>query len=189
MLGMESQPSYIETSHSSLLDWKSWQAGEKCINHQRYLVHKLMWNLSLAKCVALALACLIFMSGCSSFFGPSYSDRTQQSHQLQTNLYGNLSGWQPVAFSQKPFSSLIQHSFCEEGGDYDPDLSADGKWVVFSSLRHAPSHGLASVPSGPIDRVTRNERPGDQRISTAIAGEGEASTMLSSCPPPRLHGR
>ncbi len=139
MLGMESQPRYIETSHSSLLDWKSWQAGKKCINHQKHIVHKLMRNLSLAKCVVLVSACLIFMTGCSGFFGPSYSGRTQQSHQLQTNLYGNLSGWQPVAFSQKPFSSLIQHSFCEEGGDYDPDLSADGKWVVFSSLRHAPN--------------------------------------------------
>jgi TolB protein len=54
-------------------------------------------------------------------------------------MYGRLDGWNPVEFNAKPFSSLEQHSFCEEGGDYDPDISADGKLIVFSSLRHAPN--------------------------------------------------
>ena len=40
-------------------------------------------------------------------------------------------------FEPTPFSSLIQHSFAEEGGDFEPDISADGKWLVFTSLRHA----------------------------------------------------
>jgi len=61
---------------------------------------------------------------------------------VQTNLYGKLESWKPVQFEAKPFSSLIQHSFSEEGGDYDPDVSPDGKWLVFSTLSHSPNPDL-----------------------------------------------
>lgn len=58
---------------------------------------------------------------------------------MQTNLDGNLEAWRPVSFTARPFSSLDQHTFCHEGGDYDPCISSEGKWLVFSSLRHSPN--------------------------------------------------
>ena len=58
---------------------------------------------------------------------------------IQTNLYGDLENFKPIGFDSKPFASLVQHSFCEEGGDFDPIISRDNKWIVFSSLRHAPN--------------------------------------------------
>ncbi|MCK4627813.1 MAG: PD40 domain-containing protein, partial [Sedimentisphaerales bacterium] len=87
---------------------------------------------------------LFMIIGCS---GPSGIDKQTNSNGpsynndplYQTNMYGRLDGWKPVEFNAKPFSSLEQHSFCEEGGDYDPDVSADGKLIVFSSLRHSPN--------------------------------------------------
>jgi len=87
------------------------------------------------------LACLVFLAGCSGFGRQIFSStpHADKSPALKTNLYGDFSGWKPVGFSAKPFASLVQHSFCEEGGDYDPDCSADGKWLVFSSMRHAPN--------------------------------------------------
>jgi len=47
--------------------------------------------------------------------------------------------YEPVGFDANPFASLIQHSFCEEGGDFDPDVSFDNGWIVFSSLRNSPN--------------------------------------------------
>lgn len=86
--------------------------------------------------VFLVLVSLLLLGGCSRFH-----NWTQQpvSIPIKTNLYAEFDGWQSASFSAKPFSSLLQHSFCEEGGDYDPDLSSDGRWIVFSSLRHAPN--------------------------------------------------
>ena len=79
----------------------------------------------------------LVLSGCSQFepggrFGPAH-----RGDQRQTNLYGRLDSWQAVGFSAKPFASLKQHSFSEEGGDFDPDISGDGNWIVYSSLCHA----------------------------------------------------
>ena len=88
------------------------------------------------KTVAVAiLIVLLALPGCSS-------ENTATRDPTRTHLYGQLDGWQPVTFAAKPMSSLVQHSFCEEGGDYDPDTSGDGNWIVFSSLRHAPNPDL-----------------------------------------------
>ncbi|MBN2212541.1 MAG: PD40 domain-containing protein, partial [Sedimentisphaerales bacterium] len=86
---------------------------------------------------ATAFLAIFLLVGCSGWL-----NTPPQSPVVETNLYGNLDAWQPVGFTSTPFSSLVQHSFCEEGGDYDPDISGDGKWIVFSSLRHAPNPDL-----------------------------------------------
>ena len=87
----------------------------------------------------MVLLSLLFLAGCSRFWSGYQSPRQETPESIQTNLYGDLSGWKPVNFIEKPFASLVQHSFCEEGGDFDPDISANGKWIVFSSLRHCPN--------------------------------------------------
>jgi len=92
--------------------------------------------------VGVGLGLVIFLAGCATYPGTPLFQRPAPSTSVQTNLYGNLQGWQPVAFDAKPFASLVQHSFCEEGGDFDPSVSPDGRWIVFSSLRHAPNPDL-----------------------------------------------
>lgn len=82
---------------------------------------------------------LLALVGCSRSLSPRV---TENGAQVGSRLYGRLNGWDPVSFAAKPMSSLVQHSFSEEGGDYDPDVSGDGAWIVFSSLRHAPNPDL-----------------------------------------------
>ena len=89
-------------------------------------------------CVFVGVVFLLLLVGCQSVERGAWF-RPKQPRHVQTNLYGEFNGWKPRQFEAKPFSSLAQHSYCEEGGDYDPDISPDGKWIVFSSLRHAPN--------------------------------------------------
>lgn len=90
-------------------------------------------------------ACLFFAGGCSMYSGNSSSPDSATaaaiptSNSVRIGLDGDLSGYDPVEFDSKPFSSLIQHSFSEEGGDYDPVVSNDNKLIAFSSLRHSPN--------------------------------------------------
>ena len=90
--------------------------------------------------LTILLACTLFLGGCYvDSDSSSTAEMTPASQSLRVSLDGDLSGYQPVEFDSKPFTSLIQHSFCEEGGDYDPDVSSDNKLIVFSSLRHSPN--------------------------------------------------
>ncbi|MBN1846272.1 MAG: TolB family protein [Sedimentisphaerales bacterium] len=122
---------------------------------------------------------LLAAGGCSFWGG----DPRQKSQTVQTNLYGNLNGWQPVAFSAKPFASLVQHSFCEEGGDYDPSVSADGKWIVFSSLRHCPNPDLyikqaqgfttTRLTSDPASEIQPSFSPQSDKVAYASNRTGD----------------
>lgn len=93
----------------------------------------------------LFILLLGLLTGCNQISAPEAQQPNQASSSekmMRTNLEGQLDSWQEVSFEAKPFSSLIQHSFCEEGGDFDPDISADGKWLVFSSLQNSPNPDL-----------------------------------------------
>jgi len=104
------------------------------------------------------------------------------SPQLETNLYGNLSGWQPVAFDAKPFASLVQHSFAEEGGDFDASVSPDGKWLAFSSMRHSPNPDLyikqvsgftvTRLTSDPASEIQPSFSPLGDKVAYASNREG-----------------
>jgi TolB protein len=97
-------------------------------------------------------------------------------------MYGQLDAWQPVEFSSKPFSSMEQHSFCEEGGDYDPDISSDGKLIVFSSLRHSPNPDLyikrtngataTRLTSDPASEIQPNFSPSGDKVAYATNRAG-----------------
>lgn len=99
-----------------------------------------MQHVSLSKNISIiaGVVVLLILVGCSDQF-ILFRAPDEVSPSFQTNIEGKLDGWQPIEFSAKPFSSMMQHSFCEEGGDFDPDISSDGKLMVFSSLRHSPN--------------------------------------------------
>ena len=84
---------------------------------------------------------LLFSGGCSfpSWDG-SKAPVDRSDPLLTTLLTGDAGGWETTTgFAFKPSSSLSQHSFSEEGGDADPDVSPDGNWIVYSSLQHTPN--------------------------------------------------
>ena len=118
--------------------------------------------------------CMFFLIGCTHS-----NQQTPYNESVRTNLYGELDGWQPVSFSAKPFSSLEQHSFCEEGGDYDPDLSTDGKWIVYSSLQHSPNPDLyiKQVHGATSTRLTSDAA---SEIQPAFSPNGEQVAYASN---------
>jgi len=148
-LGMDSRPPGEKSSYFSLAGWRPTCTGNFHPKTPDILFHG-RTPLQL-KTAAKILTCLVLMAslvlcGCSypncpnSHNNGSYPTTTvKHSTPIQTNLYGDLREWEVAEFSAKPFASLIQHSFCEEGGDFDPDVSADGNWIVLSSLRHSPN--------------------------------------------------
>ncbi|MCF7957818.1 MAG: hypothetical protein K9M57_05145 [Phycisphaerae bacterium] len=95
---------------------------------------------SYSKILVIIISGMFFLtSGCQK---PVETVSKAHSSSVEMGLYADLGSYDPVRFNATPFSSLSQHSYCEEGGDFDPDITQDGKWIVFSSLRHAPNPDL-----------------------------------------------
>ncbi len=57
-------------------------------------------------------------------------------------LFGELPDRSRVPFEARAASPMKQHTFNTEGADFDVDVSPDGKWIVFSSTRHAAQPDL-----------------------------------------------
>ncbi len=104
-----------------------------------------------------AFIILLLISGCSNsgLLGP-YQAGSPRAISTRNNQYGDFEGWQPVSFNPTPFASLTQRSFCQEGGDLYPDVSADGNWLIISSLRHSPNPDLylKRVNGATVTRLT-----------------------------------
>jgi TolB protein len=151
--------------------------------------------------VAIVLL-LAFMAGCSVFSGNN-TPPNANSHSLGPSLYGRLDGWKPVNFEANPFSSLIQHTYCQEGGDYDPDVSSDSKWLVYSSLRDSPNPDIyikqtngatvTRLTSDPASEIQPSFSPKDDKVAYTsnrsgswdiwvIGVDGSNPTQLTSGP-------
>jgi len=90
-----------------------------------------------------------------------------------------MAGWKSVPFSPKPQASLMQHSFAEEGGDSDPIVSPDGKWLFFSSLRHAPNPDLYIKPMyGSV--VTRLTSDPASEMQPSVSPTGDTVAYASN---------
>ena len=131
----------------------------------------------------ILLSALLITAGCSSQPSGRIQQTTptamEESDHLRTNLYGELDGWKPLPYSPKPAGSMVQHTFAEEGGDADPVIGPDGKWVFFSSLRHSPNPDLYVKPTyGAI--VTRLTSDPASEMQPAISPMGDKVAYASN---------
>jgi TolB protein len=60
----------------------------------------------------------------------------------RVDMFGEVSEGFVGDYFTRSAVSLRQHTFIEEGGDFDPDVSPDGKHMVFSSTRHTMNPDL-----------------------------------------------
>lgn len=64
------------------------------------------------------------------------------SRDQQISHFGELPDRGGVPYYTRASSSLLRHTFSEEGADYDPNLDAEGERMVFCSTRHTPNPDL-----------------------------------------------
>ncbi len=132
--------------------------------------------------LALMTACSLLVGGCGFNSDLNSTAIEPASQSIRVGLDGDLSGYQPVEFESKPFTSLVQHTFCEEGGDYDPCVSNDNKLITFSSLRHSPNPDIfikqingfvaTRLTSDPASEIQPAFSPNNDKIAYASNRSG-----------------
>lgn len=80
-------------------------------------------------------------------------------------------------FTNRLISNITQHSFTNEGRDFDPDIDARGEMLVFASTRHAEhpdiymknvdSTSITQLTSDPADDVQPRFSPDGSRVAFA----------------------
>ena len=179
-LHLDEQPCGDNKSHPSLSGWRPTCVGKDCSSSYGKLFQgrtQLLLNPMTKTMVCLALAGVLIMTGCSGYYGLFGPPRA--TTHIQTYVNGDLAGWETVAFEDQPFSSLSQHSFSAEGGDYDPDVSADGRWIVISSLRHSPNPDIyiKQVTGATATRLTSDPA---SEIQPAFSPSGDKVAYASN---------
>ncbi len=78
------------------------------------------------------------------------------ARQQRVTMFGDLPSASAPAYKTRSAVSARQHTFCEEGADFDPTLDRTGKWLVFTSTRHSltPDIYMKSVDGVAITQLT-----------------------------------
>lgn len=100
--------------------------------------------------VACGAACLATsVTGCShtrsdatASVGQFDAASTASSRNQEVTVFGELPRQKPNEYLSRSATALMQHTFSEDGNDYDPDISMDGRRMVFASTRHSENANL-----------------------------------------------
>jgi len=87
------------------------------------------------------------------------------------DIFGQVGDSPATRFETQSYSSLQQNSFTEVGSDTDPDVSLDGKLMVFSSTRHSKTSDiyLKKVDGRTVTRLTDDLA---NEVQPALSPEG-----------------
>ena len=87
-----------------------------------------------------------------------------------------------TSFDADGVDNLLQVSFAVDGADFDPNISPDGRWLVFSSTQHSPradiyvksvqGRTVSKLTSDGSNNVMPNFSPDGQRIAFASDRNG-----------------
>jgi len=134
---------------------------------------------------------------------PVTSDR-----QRPVSLFGEFPDSETIPFEARPVHSLLQHTDCPEGADFDPAVDPNGRWLAFASTRHAkkPDIYLKSAGGAAITQITSDPAsdiqpefsPDGKRIAFAsdragnfdiwvVGIDGSEATQLTREPAHEIH--
>ena len=104
------------------------------------------------------LAAVVVLAGCN-WAGPTALEEPQpvlRPSPAAVYILGHFDGDSAVRFETAAFTGLQQNSFTEVGADTDPDVSPDGKRIVFASTRHSTSADIyvKKVAGQTVTRLT-----------------------------------
>ncbi len=138
----------------------------------------------------------------------SRQTRRPAAREPQVRLFGAPGGADGVVFYRRAASSVEQHTFPKDGGDFDPDVESSGRRLVFASTRHARvSHlYIKAVDGATVTQVTDGNAndaqpvfdPTGQRIAFSsdrsgnwdvwvIDVDGRNATQITNSPMQELH--
>lgn len=101
-------------------------------------------------------------------------------HNASPNIFGELSGTNGASSSSDDFSeNLRQITFAQIGSDFHPDISRDGKWIVFASTQHSQTSDLYIKPVG-SKAVTRLTNDPGQDVMPAFSPDGRRVAFASN---------
>ncbi len=89
------------------------------------------------------------------------SDEPFATPRSNVNVFGELDGFGPSVFAGGGDGGFQQHTTVDEGFDADPEVSPDGKYLLFTSTRHSehPDVYLQRVDGLAVTQLTSD--PGD----------------------------
>jgi len=104
------------------------------------------------------LGVVVVLAGCN-WAGPTALEEPQpvlRPSPAAVDILGRFDGDSAVRFETAAFTGLQQNSFTEVGADTDPDVSPDGKRIVFASTRHSTSADIyvKKVAGQTVTRLT-----------------------------------
>lgn len=124
------------------------------------------------------------------------------------SFFGEFPDRDSVPFESRAGRSWAQHSACPEGADSDPTLDPTGKWMAFSSTRHARTADIyiktidgaavTQVTADPASDIQPAISPDGKRIAFAsdrrgnfdvwiVGVDGQGATQITDSPAPEVH--
>lgn len=141
-------------------------------------------NLHNIACGAACLATSIM--GCSqsrpattAVGGEVDEASTASARNQEVTVFGELPSQGSSEYVSRSATALLQHTFTEEGNDYDPDVSKDGRLVVFASTRHSEQ---ANLYYKTVDGVTVTQLTADAAadVQPVFSPDGQQVAFASN---------
>lgn len=130
---------------------------------------------------------------------PSPRPQLAAARDHQINLFGEMPDRRDVPYFTRTAASLLQHTYSEEGADFDPCISPDGNWMVFASTRHNQMPDLyykqvdgiavTQLTSDPASDIHPVYSPNGQKIAFASNRSGNWDiwiVALDGTPPQQI---
>ncbi|QDU72329.1 TolB family protein [Mucisphaera calidilacus] len=106
------------------------------------------------------------------------ADRTPQGGVSSSRLFGEFGGTSARQIEGASTDNIQRITFTTEGGDFDPDIDAEGTFVVFASTRHSEQPDLYYKKLGASSATRLTEDP-SRDVMPDISPDGKLVVFAS----------